>query len=313
DLEFDDSIPVEAAGWGVTSNDVKSASDTLNYVPLHLSSSSICKGFNSYWSSNAGSFICTENVNSQDTCFGDSGGPLSYSSVSPKPIIGITSFGRDPSKDSTLQCGAAGGVGFYTHAYYYIDWISSTSNIPKSNLLYSSSISSPSSSSQALSDVDPSSTDIILATLSNNRNNVDTLNIDLASSSSFSITNDSLEPDSPSTAEKDSQIYSSHPESSSIDTENQELTLIPTIGLSIATEDTNDQANQIQFSPLELPTPSSTPQANIVSSQPQNSSPTSQQQAQSSSQSSSSPAKLLFNFALTASLSSLLTITMFLF
>ncbi|OLY85521.1 Proclotting enzyme [Smittium mucronatum] len=154
DLPVQSSIQLQAAGWGVTSNDPSSQapSSTLIYAPISISSSDSCLKYNSNWSGNNGPVICTQNVNGQDTCFGDSGGPLAVSSDSSRPILGITSFGVDPSSNSSsLQCGADGGFGYYTNANYYIDWISSTSSVSTSDLVFSSFSSSGSSSSSSQS------------------------------------------------------------------------------------------------------------------------------------------------------------------
>ncbi|MCH8543390.1 MAG: serine protease [Alcanivorax sp.] len=53
----------------------------------------------------------------QDTCFGDSGGPLLIDTDTEAPIsIGITSFG-------TAECGNPNPPGVYTNVAYYRDWI----------------------------------------------------------------------------------------------------------------------------------------------------------------------------------------------
>lgn len=53
----------------------------------------------------------------QDTCFGDSGGPLLVNADSGTPVsIGITSFG-------TSECGRPDPPGVYTNVAFYRDWI----------------------------------------------------------------------------------------------------------------------------------------------------------------------------------------------
>ncbi|OMJ13354.1 Complement factor D, partial [Smittium culicis] len=79
DLPISNDFTTAAAGWGKTSNDVNDTiSDVLMTVPLVLSSSSNCKKLNPRYTNNDGMVICTENKNSQDTCYGDSGGPFVY-------------------------------------------------------------------------------------------------------------------------------------------------------------------------------------------------------------------------------------------
>ncbi|PVU97215.1 hypothetical protein BB559_002118 [Furculomyces boomerangus] len=132
-----DGLPASAAGWGVTSNDPNATiSPVLMTVPLQISSSPVCKKLNPIWTSNQGSSICTLNVNGQDTCYGDSGGPLAYTGDSSRPLIGITSIGNAPGSPDHPPCGSAGGAAYYTNVLYFIDWVSSTSGISKSTLLF---------------------------------------------------------------------------------------------------------------------------------------------------------------------------------
>ncbi|OLY84071.1 Serine protease 55 [Smittium mucronatum] len=138
-----DDLPVEAAGWGVTVNEDSSPSNVLMSVPLHISSSSLCSNLYPLWTSNNDTIICTETFNGQGPCYGDSGGPLAYSNVSPMPVVGIISFGLsepfNSSSDDNSYCGVAGGAGYYTHAFSYIDWIVEITKLDKEFLLYNGS------------------------------------------------------------------------------------------------------------------------------------------------------------------------------
>ncbi|OMJ13216.1 Plasma kallikrein [Smittium culicis] len=148
DLPISNDFTTAAAGWGKTSN-IKNdtVSDVLMTVPLVLSSSSNCKKFNPRYTNNDGMVICTENKNSQDTCYGDSGGPFVYTGVSPYPLLGVTSFGNspaaaaaiasDPNSDAKPSCADNDGYGYYTHVYYYIDWIVSSTSLDKNSITYS--------------------------------------------------------------------------------------------------------------------------------------------------------------------------------
>ncbi|OMH83547.1 Trypsin-1, partial [Zancudomyces culisetae] len=122
-----DNMNVIAAGWGVTSNDEDATSaSVLNKVPLVTSSSATCKTLNPFWSSNSGSSICTLNVSGQDTCYGDSGGPLAYPVNGANYLVGLTSLGNAPGSENSDDppiCGAEGGAGYYTRVAYYLDWI----------------------------------------------------------------------------------------------------------------------------------------------------------------------------------------------
>ncbi|OMH83906.1 Chymotrypsin B [Zancudomyces culisetae] len=132
-----DGMNVTAAGWGVTSNNANaSASKVLNKVPLIVSSSSTCKTLNPFWKNNNDYSICTVNVKNQDTCYGDSGGPLTYIEDGAHLLVGLTSMGNAPGDDTTSSlCGVNGGAAYYTHVFYFIDWISQTTGIKKEDLL----------------------------------------------------------------------------------------------------------------------------------------------------------------------------------
>ncbi|OMJ12795.1 Chymotrypsin-2 [Smittium culicis] len=142
DKEIKDFFTVETAGWGLTSVVGNIAtSEVLLSVPIILSSSESCKKYNPEYNGNNGFSICTITQNSQGSCFGDSGAPLAYTQIPSYPIIGITSYGEvDPDPitgQKQVPCGVNGGYGYYTNAYYYINWISTASNIPRSELVYS--------------------------------------------------------------------------------------------------------------------------------------------------------------------------------
>ncbi|OLY85522.1 Trypsin-2 [Smittium mucronatum] len=146
DLPITTDLKTFVAGWGVTSNsDASSVSDVLMAVPIQITNNAQCKVYNPSYTNNDGYSICTLTVNNQDSCYGDSGGPLALSSVSSLPLLGLTSFGNGPSAAQYIQndekppCGINGGFGYYTHVFYYIDWITSTTSLSKSSILYSSS------------------------------------------------------------------------------------------------------------------------------------------------------------------------------
>ncbi|PVU85028.1 hypothetical protein BB559_007242 [Furculomyces boomerangus] len=139
-IPITDDTPVEVAGWGVTSNSPNSTiSDYLMVVPLKVSSSQTCNDLYPLWNSNNGTTICTINQNGQDSCYGDSGGPLYYSGDPSKPVAGITSFGNTPGDVEHPDCGTAGGAGYYTNVQDYVDWISNSTQISSTNLVYKAS------------------------------------------------------------------------------------------------------------------------------------------------------------------------------
>ncbi|OMJ25850.1 Chymotrypsin-2 [Smittium culicis] len=117
-----DGLPVKAAGWGVTSNDPNaSISPVLMSVPLLISSDKTCKNLNPAWSGNDKTSICTLNQNGQDTCYGDSGGPLAYIGSDFRPLVGITSIGNAPGNPDRPPCGSVGGSAYYTNVLMFED------------------------------------------------------------------------------------------------------------------------------------------------------------------------------------------------
>ncbi|KAG8013072.1 Kallikrein 1-related peptidase b9 [Nibea albiflora] len=58
---------------------------------------------------------CNQAQKKEDTCDGDSGGPLLYNGV----VVGITSYGG-------TKCGQIKKPGIYTIVSHYTEWINST-------------------------------------------------------------------------------------------------------------------------------------------------------------------------------------------
>ncbi|PVU91152.1 hypothetical protein BB561_004548 [Smittium simulii] len=140
-----DGIPVQAAGWGLTSNEIDAKiSSTLNYVDINISSSSVCKRINPNWTQNNGYSICSLVINGKDTCFGDSGGPLSLVTSSLRPLVGVTSVGAPPIGVDSDECGITGGVAYYTNLNFFSSWISEQTQIPLNELLSSGEFNSTS-------------------------------------------------------------------------------------------------------------------------------------------------------------------------
>lgn len=106
-----------AAGWGRT--ETASASNFKLKVELEIQDPTSCS--NIYRPSGIvlrDTQICAGGVRGQDTCSGDSGGPLTKLITSNNFLYGIVSFG--PNK-----CGTKGVPGVYTNVAKYIDWIES--------------------------------------------------------------------------------------------------------------------------------------------------------------------------------------------
>ncbi|WP_409422432.1 serine protease [Pseudaeromonas sp. ZJS20] len=94
---------LRAYGWGVTTATSVTTSDTLQQVDLPY------VGFNSQ--TEADHFLAGGNAG-EDTCYGDSGGPLTYADT----LYGITSYG-------TSICALSGEPAAYTSVGSYLPWI----------------------------------------------------------------------------------------------------------------------------------------------------------------------------------------------
>ncbi|XP_069688637.1 melanization protease 1-like isoform X2 [Periplaneta americana] len=116
------------AGWGTTEKGI--SSDVLLEVPVPIMTVAECA--DKYNRSSASykrpititnSQICAGGVNAQDSCDGDSGGPLIYKGeVNLRPRFvqyGIVSFGP-------RSCGLKQFPGVYTRVAFYMDWILSS-------------------------------------------------------------------------------------------------------------------------------------------------------------------------------------------
>uniref|UniRef100_A0A182RWL1 CLIP domain-containing serine protease n=1 Tax=Anopheles funestus TaxID=62324 RepID=A0A182RWL1_ANOFN len=106
-----------AAGWGSTDED-NALSYRLKYVTLRAFDSERCrKVFQTPNDNGIGvGHICAGGVRGQDTCHGDSGGPLMVFSEGAWYLAGITSFGWP-------RCGKENFPGVYTNVSHYLGWI----------------------------------------------------------------------------------------------------------------------------------------------------------------------------------------------
>ncbi|XP_053660449.1 CLIP domain-containing serine protease B14-like [Anopheles marshallii] len=106
-----------AAGWGSTDND-SGMSSRLKQINLRKFDLEQCsKQFQSPNDAVVGvEHICAGGVRHQDTCHGDSGGPLMESVQGVWYLAGITSFGWP-------RCGKNGVPGVYTNVSHYMGWI----------------------------------------------------------------------------------------------------------------------------------------------------------------------------------------------
>lgn len=106
-----------ATGWGKTEN--ATASNLKLKVELEFKDQKSCStAYRPSGITIRDTQLCAGGVRGQDTCSGDSGGPLTKLATANNYLYGIVSFG--PSK-----CGTKDVPGVYTSVAQYIDWIES--------------------------------------------------------------------------------------------------------------------------------------------------------------------------------------------
>lgn len=111
-----------SVGFGDTDPDenVVALSSDLLKVELDAKTDSYCKQHDGLrLNFDSGTMICAEGLSGEDTCGGDSGGPLF--SHNDQVLYGITSFGAE-------LCGSAPGV--YTEVFSYLYWIEYNIPVP---------------------------------------------------------------------------------------------------------------------------------------------------------------------------------------
>ncbi|KAM6969123.1 complement factor D [Tautogolabrus adspersus] len=118
----DEDAEVETAGWG-SLNNLGSRPDNLQEVVVEVVRSSRCRRGDYFGRKFTDNMICAHKVcpdpcdqpfKKQDSCDGDSGGPLLYNGIA----VGITSNGG-------MKCGQIRKPGIYTIISHYTEWIDS--------------------------------------------------------------------------------------------------------------------------------------------------------------------------------------------
>ncbi|KAF1374434.1 hypothetical protein PFLUV_G00229050 [Perca fluviatilis] len=119
----DTDAVVETAGWGSLDN-LGSRPDKLMEVFIEVVNSNRCKRSDYFGRKFTNNMICAHKLcpdpcdqpyKKEDTCDGDSGGPLLYNGIA----VGITSNGGK-------KCGQIKKPGIYTIISHYTEWIDST-------------------------------------------------------------------------------------------------------------------------------------------------------------------------------------------
>ncbi|KAJ2551392.1 hypothetical protein EV175_003710 [Coemansia sp. RSA 1933] len=122
-----DGVTVTALGWGYTSETSTTASKNLKMADLTTLSQAECGSKDTKFTGNDGARICVAADKGNDTCPGDSGGPLIRQVNGSNVLVGVTSFGTAGSDQSiTVNCGGSGMVSIFTHVNYYKSFIDST-------------------------------------------------------------------------------------------------------------------------------------------------------------------------------------------
>ncbi|KAH8337677.1 hypothetical protein KR074_006568 [Drosophila pseudoananassae] len=100
------------AGWGKTGVDAPMSSQLLKTELIRMPLSSCSKHYGSL----NNFYICAGTNNGNDTCKGDSGGPLMSLFGDKTYLVGITSFGA-------TNCGARDFPSLYVRTLPYLNWI----------------------------------------------------------------------------------------------------------------------------------------------------------------------------------------------
>ncbi|XP_029316485.1 complement factor D-like [Cottoperca gobio] len=132
----DTDAEVDTAGWG-SLNNLGSRPDKLREVVIEVFSSARCRRSDYYGRKFTANMICAHKVcpdpcdhphKKEDSCDGDSGGPLLYNGIA----VGITSNGGK-------KCGQLKKPGIYTIISQYTEWIDSTMAVQPAAALEQSS------------------------------------------------------------------------------------------------------------------------------------------------------------------------------
>ncbi|OLY79403.1 CUB and peptidase domain-containing protein 1 [Smittium mucronatum] len=99
------SLPVEVAGFGSTYYGGP-VSKTLLRTVINVSDSPNCAAFNPDWANNSGPLVCSISPSGNDSCNGDSGGPMVTKLNGKRVLVGTVSWGENMDTSSKINCGA---------------------------------------------------------------------------------------------------------------------------------------------------------------------------------------------------------------
>jgi mannan-binding lectin serine protease 1 len=137
---FDADQVFTVVGWG--RNEENQKSSFLQRVNIPIIDEDICRKAHSAYAQNREQLLCAGNVIGQDTCRGDSGGPLLLETTNADNLtgetaaqswlqVGVTSFGANALGLDASMCGAKGSVGYYSRSAFLAPWISNVTGIPE--------------------------------------------------------------------------------------------------------------------------------------------------------------------------------------
>lgn len=110
---------LRAIGFGVLSETTFALPNILQEVPLAYVDHAVCDTANAAAGGITNTQICAGTVPGQDSCFGDSGGPLMANINGVWRLTGIVSWG--------ISCGGANDYGVYTEAADFVQWVADSS------------------------------------------------------------------------------------------------------------------------------------------------------------------------------------------
>ncbi|CAH2057802.1 unnamed protein product, partial [Iphiclides podalirius] len=109
---FREPMNFTVAGWG---NDGVKSSEVKKHVKVPYVETQKCQMFYALRRITDGQICAGGNLN-EDSCSGDSGGPLMYESGTTFVAVGVVSYGP-------IQCGTEHVPAVYTYVYSYLDWL----------------------------------------------------------------------------------------------------------------------------------------------------------------------------------------------
>ncbi|KAJ2446101.1 hypothetical protein IWW46_001123 [Coemansia sp. RSA 2440] len=127
---LDEGTKLTTMGWGKTqSNSSSSLPTTLMSVEIEVGDAKTCQQAQPSYKSAAGPEVCSVNALTpgKDSCQGDSGSPAVVESNGQVYIAALTSSGVDLADPGAVDCATKDGLAFYTHVYYFADFISQVS------------------------------------------------------------------------------------------------------------------------------------------------------------------------------------------